>query len=183
MSGAGAGIAGGSGQSFDALELLANPQRLQAKIDSLKAAEESAREQIQLAGPAGEILSIRAEIDADRDAAQQALNDALDQAEAITSEAKTQAELIVDKATQEAGKQVGEAESRNAGAKLALEKAEGAIAAVESQKHALQVREDELGDAEIALQQKADELVSRENELTGEKAKLAEVRDAISAAL
>ena len=68
MSGAGAGIAGGGGDhSYAALELLANPTRLQAKLDQLKNAEESAREQIALAGPAGEILNIRAEIDGLKD--------------------------------------------------------------------------------------------------------------------
>jgi len=183
MSGAGAGIAGNQSQSFAALELLANPTQLQSKIDSLKAAEESAREQIALAGPASEILSIRAAIDEDQKAAQQAVDDALDQGEAITAEAKNQAALIVEKATQEANKLIEEAASRNEGAKLALNRAENAIAAVESDKRALQVREDELGDVEAALQQKAEELASRENELKGDRARLVTARDAINAAL
>jgi len=181
---AGSGIAGNQGSSsFAALELLADPTRLQNKIDQLKAAEESAREQITLAGPASEILSIRAAIEEDQNAAQEAVNDALGQAEAIVSEAKSQAELIVEKATQEADRMTSEAASRNNSAKLALDKAQDSIAAVESEKRALQVREDELGDVEATLQQKAEELTSRGNELTGEKARLAEVRDAISAVL
>jgi hypothetical protein len=57
------------------------------------------------------------------------------------------------------------------------------MAAVESKERALQVRVDELGDAEANLQQKAEELASRENELIGEKARLAEVRDAINSVL
>lgn len=183
MSGAGAGIAGGQSQSFAALELLANPSQLQAKIDQLKDAETSAREQITLAGPASEILSIRAAIDEDQKAAQEAVDNALDQAQSITDEAKNQAELIVEKATQEANEQVAEAASRNEGAKLALNRAENAMAAVESEKKALQVREDELGDVEAALHQRADELASREQELAGDKARLATARDAINAAL
>lgn len=177
------GIAGGQSQSFDALELLANPQRLQSKIDSLKAAEESAREQIALAGPASEILSIRASIEDDQKAAQEAVDAALDQAESITSEAKNQAELIVEKATQEANTLVDQAASRNEGAKLALNRAENAIAAVESDKRALQVRKDELDDAEATLHQKAAELASREHELIGAQSRLATARDAINAAL
>jgi cell division septum initiation protein DivIVA len=183
MSGAGAGIAGGQSQSFAALELLADPQRLQSAIEAFKSAEESAREQITLAGPASEILSIRAAIDEDQKAAQEAVDDALDQADAITGEAKNQAELIVEKATQEANRLTEEAASRNEGAKLALSRAESAMAAVESEKGALQVREDELGDVEAALQQQADELASREQELKGDRARLVTARDAINAAL
>lgn len=183
MSGAGAGIAGNQSQSFAALELLADPTRLQSKIDSLKAAEGSAREQIALAGPASEILSIRAAIDEDQKAAQQAVDDALDQAQSLVDEAKNQAELIVEKAQQEANTLTEQAASRNEGAKLALNRAESAMAAVESEKGALQVREDELGDVEASLHQKADELASREQELAGEKARLAKARDAINAAL
>ena len=165
MNGAGAGIAGNQGSSsFAALELLADPTRLQNKIDQLKAAEESAREQIALAGPASEILSIRAAIDEDQTAAQQAVDDALDQAQAIVDEAKNQAELIVEKATQEADRLTSSAASRDDSAKLALDKAQDSIAAVESEKRALQVREDELGDAEASLHQKADDLASREQE-------------------
>ena len=183
MSGAGAGLAGGQSQSFAALELLANPSQLQAKIDQLKDAENSAREQIALAGPASEILSIRAAIDEDQAAAQQAVDTALDQAENITSEAKNQAELIVEKATQEANRLTSEAESRNEGAKLALNRAENDIAAVESEKRALQVRKDELDDVEATLHQRADELASREQELAGDRSRLATARDAINAAL
>jgi cell division septum initiation protein DivIVA len=183
MSGAGAGLAGGQSQSFAALELLANPSQLQAKLDQLKSAEESAREQIALAGPASEILKIRAEIEDDQKAAQGGVDAALDQAENITSEAKNQAELIVEKATQEANRLTDEAASRNEGAKLALNRAENAMAAVESEKRALQVREDELGDVETSLHQRADELASREQELAGDRSRLATARDAISAAL
>lgn len=183
MSGAGAGIAGNQSQSFAALELLADPTRLQSKIDQLKSAEESAREQIALAGPASEIISIRAGIDADQQAAQQAVDDALDQAQSLVDEAKNQAELIVEKAQQEASTLVDQAASRNDGAKLALSRAENAMAAVESEKRALQVREDELGDVESSLHQKADDLASREQELVGAQSRLAKARDAITAAL
>lgn len=180
----GAGIAGNQGsQSMAALELLADPQRLKSKIDSLKSAEETAREQIALAGPASEILSIRAAIDDEQKAAQEAINVALDQADSITEEAKNQAQLIVEKATQEENRLISEAESRNEGAKLALNRAENAMAAVESEKRALQVRKDELDDAEAVLHQKADELASREQELAGDKSRLAKARDAINAAL
>lgn len=180
----GAGIAGGQGsQSMAALELLANPQQLQAKIDSLQSAEASAREQIALAGPASEILSIRAAIDADQAAAQQAVDAALDQAQSLVDEAKNQAELIVEKAQQEANTLTEQAASRNDGAKLALSRAENAIAAVESDKRALQVRKDELDDVEAVLHQRADELASREQELAGDKSRLAKARDAINAAL
>ena len=57
------------------------------------------------------------------------------------------------------------------------------MAAVESARNDLRTREGELADAEATLQQRAEELTSRENELIGERARLAEVRDAISAVL
>lgn len=183
MSAAGAGIAGDSGQSMAALELLANPQRLQAKIDQLKAAEDSAREQIALAGPASEILSIRANIDADREAAQKALDDALDKSEAIVEEAKTQARLIVDKATQESAQLVSESESRNESAKLLLEKAQHTRASVESEQQKLKAKWEELDAYDKSLQQRAADLDQSKRSLEGDQARLAKARDAIEAAL
>jgi cell division septum initiation protein DivIVA len=111
------------------------------------------------------------------------LAEALEKSEAIVEEAKTQAQLIVEKSTQETGALTAEAQSLRDSEKLALTRAENTVAAVESDKRANEARAGELDGRESSLQQKADALASREQELTGEKDKLAKVRDLINAAL
>jgi vacuolar-type H+-ATPase subunit H len=173
-----------AGGSIDpTLRLLADPDLLNKRIGELETAQKNAQNVIDRVGPIEDLERARAQADEDQKAAQQALDDALEQADAITGEAKNQAELIVEKATQEANKLTEEVASRNEGAKLALNRAENAMATVESEKRALQVRKDELDDVEAVLHQRADELASREQELAGDKSRLAKARDAINAAL
>ena len=111
MSGAGSGIAGNQGQSsFAALELLADPTRLQNKIEQLRAAEDSAREQIALAGPAGEILNIRAGIDSLKEEAEQHEQHAREECERLISEAGDASREIRQKAEREADEIVSTAQ-------------------------------------------------------------------------
>jgi chromosome segregation ATPase len=173
-----------SGRTIDpTLRLLANPDLLQKRLDQLENAQKAAQAVIDRAGPIEDIERARVEIEDLKAKAEAQEQHAREECERLISEAGDAAGEITRKAQEQANKLVAEAESRNSGAKLALERAEGAMAAVESKERALQVRVDELGDAEANLQQKAEELASRENELIGEKARLAEVRDAINSVL
>jgi len=184
MSGAGSGIAGNTGSSsFAALELLADPVRLQSKIDSLKAAEDAAREQITLAGPASEIMKIRGEIDGLKELAEDNYNGAKADAEALMSQARDDAAQIISKAQAEAAEAVEDA-------KKVVEQAD-AISSGAKTEHSAAVREREVVEArkseqdhrEVTLQQKADALDTRAQELEGEKVELAEVRELIQKAL
>ena len=179
------GIAGGTmaGASSDLLAVLNNPEVFKQRLEQLQETERKTQAVVDLAGPADEIVRMRKGIEADAEAAKVALDAALDKAESVVEEATNQAKLIVEKGTQEAGRLTAEAQSLHDGEKLALTKAEGAIAAVESAKRTNEARAGELDNQERSLQQKADALASREQELAGEKSKLAAARDAINAAL
>lgn len=181
MSGAGAGIAGGQGQqSMAALELLAHPGKLQARIASFKAAEEAAREQIALAGPASEIVQIRGEIDALKEEAQKLLDDAMNEADEIVAAAGTTASEMVADAEADASS-IAQATAE------AVERAEARVSGIKTHETAVQrqievanLRAAELDRVESTLQQKADDLGTREQELDGEREKLAEVRELIN---
>ena len=172
-----------AGASNDLLAVLNNPEAFKQRLEQLQETERKTQAVVDLAGPADEIVRMRKEIEADKEASEVALNAALDKAESIVEEATNQARLIVEKGTQEAGNLTAEAQSLRDGEKLALTKAEGAIAAVESSKRTNEARAGELDRQESSLQQKADELASREQELAGDKSRLARARDAINAAL
>ncbi len=174
------GIDGSQSSSFAALELLADPAKLQAKIDSLKAAEENAREQIALAGPASEILKIRADIDADREEAELALINAHAEAERLVAEASESARTIVAKANEQAAELNAQADEINGIAAGNLATSNVAAAAVEADNKKVAVRVEQLNGVEESLQQKADALEMRAQELAGEKEKLAEVRELIN---
>jgi chromosome segregation ATPase len=183
MSAAGAGIAGGQSQSFAALELLANPTALQERINSLRAAEDSAKEQIALVGPANEILSMRSEIDSLKQAAEDALKQAHLDADALVSVASSDAALIRERAKEEAAKTVEDANSIAQDAEARRAQAAENVAVVERELTALRTRESELDEREAALQQKAEDVDRLQNELKGDRARLATARDAIEAAL
>jgi chromosome segregation ATPase len=184
MSGAGSGIAGNTGSSsFAALELLADPAKLQSKIDSLKAAEDAAREQITLAGPASEILQIREEIDGLKELAEDNYNGAKADAEALMSKAREDAAQIISKAhteaaeaVEDANKVVEQAEAISSGAKTEHN-------AAVREREVVEARKSEQDHRDETLQQKADALDAREQELEGEKAKLTEARELIQKAL
>ena len=174
------GIDGRTASSFDALELLANPTRLQAKIDALKAAEESAREQIALAGPASEIIQIREGIDAVRVAAEAEYKELIDKANAVVVEANQEAADIIADAEAEASRATAEADE-------AVKQAEARVAGIKSHESAVQ-RQIEVSNQRAAdldqrnekLQQKAEALDTREQELEGEKVQLVKVRELIN---
>lgn len=181
MSGAGSGIAGNQGQSsFAALELLADPTRLQNKIDQLKAAEESAREQITLAGPAGEILQIRSEIDGLKELAEVTLAGARDDANEILDKANSDASFLRERAKEEADAAREQADSTIAGAQKLADEATAAMAAVESTKREVAEKVNQLNGMSETLQQKADALDVRAEELKGKEEQLVKVRELIN---
>jgi len=88
--------------NFSELQLLSDPAKLKARIDSLEAAQKSADEAVALVGPANEIAQMRAQ-------AEQALSKAretLDRAEA-------EAEKLLESAHSEAAAILGDAQSRS----------------------------------------------------------------------
>lgn len=172
-----------AGASNDLLAVLNNPEVFKQRLEQLQETERKTQAVVDLAGPADEIVRMRKEIEADAEAAKVALDTALDKAESLVEEATHQAKLIVEKGTQEASELTAEAQSLRDGEKLVLARAESAMAAVESEKRTNEARAGELDNQERSLQQKADALASREQELAGEKSKLAAARDAINAAL
>ena len=181
MSGAGSGIAGGQGQSsFAALELLADPQKLQNKIAQLKAAEESAREQITLAGPASEILKIRAEIDGLKELAADALKGAKADAAEIVEEAKNEAMEILADAEAEASRVGIAAAERAAKTEEAHKEAAEVLAGNKKVTADLVQREKTLNDDQAKVDAAVADIESRESLLLQEKSKLASVREYIA---
>ena len=177
----GSGIAGNQGSSsFDALELLADPTRLQAKIDQLRAAEEAAQEQIALAGPASEILQIRSEIEGLKELAEVTLAGARDDANEILDKANSDAAFLRERAKEESDAAREQADNTIAGAKKLADEAEAAMAAVESKKRDVAAGIDNLNSLGIELQQKADALDTRANELKGKEEQLVKVRELIN---
>lgn len=181
---AGSGIAGSQGQSsFAALELLANPTQLQNKIDQLKAAEESAREQVALAGPASEILQIRGEIDGLKELAEDNYNGAKADAEVLLETAREEAAQIVANAQAEAGRVTAAIEVRASSSEEAHNQAMAALASAEKETRFLAQRADQLSNEREELDQREATLDSLNSELLQEKSQLASIREQISSVL
>ena len=177
----GGDMAGQAGGDFIRVprSLIEDSPQLAKKIADFEDLQRRAQEAAAALGGISEIDSIKAQAKQARDEADTALAEALEKSEAVVSEAKSQAQLIVEKSTQDAGKLTTEAQNLHAAAAENSETAKGAIAAVESDKRANEARAGELDGRESSLQQKADALASREQELKGEFEKLAEVRGLI----
>ena len=188
------GVGPAQGLSPSTLELLANPTKLEKTLKSLRDAEEKATKTIELAGPAAEIVTLRAEAGTLYKAAEEANAQALLDAEAIVEEGNVQAQLIVDKATQEANREKAGASAEIDEVKKLIATKEASIAAVELKLNQrlveLQKDEDDLDDREADLDATAAELDVRAADLETlnvsllkEKTKLAGAREQIDAAL
>lgn len=162
------------------MDLLADPTKLQARLDQLKRAEDSAKEQIALAGSASEIVQLRAEIEQLHQQAKDAVANAQVEGEAIITEANQEAANVVADAEAEASqiKQAAEDEKQRADTMLSDARAEAT--AVSRDRNALSARTTQCDQHEKQLQQRADALDIQEQELTEEKSKLARVRELIS---
>jgi cell division septum initiation protein DivIVA len=159
--------------------LFEDSPQLAKKVADFEELQRKAQEAAATIGAVEEIGIIKEQAKQARDEADTALAEALEKSEALVAEAKNQAQLIVEKSTQDAGKLTVEAQNLHAAAAENSEVAKGAIAAVESDKRANEARAGELDGQKASLQQKADALASREQELKGEFEKLAEVRGLI----
>ena len=169
-----------AGRSIDpTLRLLADPGLLQKRIDQLDAAQKSAQAVIDRVGPIEDLEKTRVQAEQALAEADTALAEAVEKGNAIAKEADDRAQRTLDDATVEADKLTGEAQAKVAVAGGKLAEANSVVAAVELDKKTNEARAGELDDREASLQQKADALASREQELKGEFEKLAEVRGLI----
>lgn len=168
----GAGIAASGGHSMAALELLANPDQLQKRIDSLKAAEEAAQKQIELAGPAAEILQIRSQIDGELESAKQAAADAVAKGEELVQTAREEAMEIRADAEADASRTRMAADARKAEADKLHDDAAASLATSEQEAKRLLTWEAALGDKEEALDNREADLDNLNSELLKEKSEL-----------
>ncbi len=177
----GGDMAGNVGGDFVRIPrfLLEDSPQLAKKMSDFEDMQRKAQEAAAVLGGINKIEGIKAQLKTDTEATDRALSEALDQAESIAAESKNQAKLIVDKATQEASRAVADANGVTEAAEKKAATANSTMAAVESDKRANESRAGELDGLESSLQQKADALASREQELKGEFEKLAEVRGLI----
>ena len=166
-------------QGGDLLELLRNPEAVQKRVEQLEAVESKANAAVALVGPAEEIPRLR-------EAAQRADREA----GAALSEAKRQAESLVEEAEQKARDIVADAEAEKSQIELAAFETKGEADAVraEAEEDRRGVAEgaaevvrnrNEITSVQNALDQRAADLDSEQNQLLQEKSKLATVREQI----
>lgn len=172
-----------SGDMSALMDLLADPTKFQSRLDQLKKAEDAAKEQIALAGPASEIVNLRAEVDTLKAQAQEHEQHAREECERLIAEAGEQAKRIVADAQNEAGRLIEDANSVAAEAEDRRAQAQGERNAVERDRSALKARENELDAREQTLQQRAEDLAQERQSLEGDRARLVAARDAIELAL
>jgi|GEM_PF-4632999 len=109
MSSTGINLPNTGNQLSDLLAFITDPAAYKAKLDNLETAAKYANDRIALAGPADEILAIRADIASKQTQAEQALESAkataadtvaraTDEAVSIVADAKDQAKKLVDAA-------------------------------------------------------------------------------------
>lgn len=167
----------------DLLALLQNPEAVKQRLEQLQAAELRAQEIVALAGEAARIPQLLAEAEASREETSETAGNAKIEAEALIEQAKTDAETIRESAREEASKTVAEANAiaKQAEAISAGAKTEASVA--NREKEVLAARKSEYDRKDEALQQRADALEIQEQELTGEKTRLADLRDLIQKAL
>lgn len=182
---------GPQGLSQSALELLANPEKLKKTHASLKEAQKQAQDAIELAGPAHEIIQIRAEVEGELDK-QRAATEAAERAlEERIAEAETKADEIVSAAVEKGNGLVADAEKARQKvldeAALAKHEVRNAEQGLEAQRQQITKAQDQLDEVRAALDKRESELDSRSAELDDlnrslleEKAKLASVREQIA---
>ncbi len=173
-----------SGRTVDpTLRLLANPDLLQKRIDQLDAATAKAQAVIDRVGPIEDLEKVRAQADAELAKQKEITKEAHEECERLISEANEQATQIRERADVSASETVSKANSlaKQAEAISAGAKQEASVANREMT--VLSARKSEYDHKDTALQQRADALDIQEQELTGEKTRLADLRDLIQKAL
>ena len=178
---AGGYMAGNVGGDFVRVPrfLIEDSPRLAKKIADFEDLQRRAQEAAATIGAVEEIGSIKEQAKQARDEADTALAEALEKSNAIEENAKDDAFKKIASAQETADAMIAEADAKLAVAGGKLEVANSTVAAVESDERTNEARAVALDDRETSLQQKADALASREQELKGEFEKLAEVRGLI----
>jgi chromosome segregation ATPase len=121
----------GSNSTLDLLStLLADPTVYADKLKALTEATAENKKYVDLVGPASEIVAIRAQADADRAAAAQALTDAKAQAASIVGDAQTEAAAILAYAQEQADTLVAQAQAQKAESDAVLSQAKVSLADV-----------------------------------------------------
>jgi hypothetical protein len=108
------GSVGSSNQLLDLLSVVSNPKVYEAKIQDLQDATDAYNKAIALAGPADEIVDLRAKAKADRDAAKAELSDAKAKASKALADANAQANNVILDATNKANDIVNAAKNKQA---------------------------------------------------------------------
>jgi chromosome segregation ATPase len=108
------GTVGSSNQLLDLLSVVSNPKVYESKIQDLQDATDAYNKAIALAGPADEIVDLRAKAKDDRDAAKAELADAKAKASKAIADANAQANNIVLDATNKANVILSDAKNKQA---------------------------------------------------------------------
>lgn len=165
------------------MAILENPELFKKRLEQLQETERKTQAVVDLAGPADEIVRMRAQIEEDKNASDQAIISAQEEAGSILDFARDEARGIVDKATQEANSLASQAQDRAAKTEAALKEATENLATLKKESQYLDQRENTLtSDREKLVSQEAN-LSSRENQLLQEKSELATVRETLDAFL
>jgi hypothetical protein len=182
---AGGDMAGGGGGDFIRVPrfILEDSPQLAKKLKGFEDAQERANEALALVGEAEAIPRLRAQVEQELNEAEEAHAHTRAECERLISEASEAARSKVEGADVTAKELVRQAE-----AKLAQAEASrlGAKTLENANKHDMEIlvaRKSEYDHKDEALQQRADALAKQEQELTGEKTRIAELRDLISKAL
>jgi hypothetical protein len=159
--------------------ILEDSPKLARKIQDFEDLERRAAEATATIGDVGEIASIRGQ-------AKQARDDAdaeLAKQKELTEHSRVECERLISEATESASRKIAEAEStvqaRVAVADGKLSVANQEASAIAEGKRSNEVRAGALDNQEASLQQKADDLASREQELTETKERFAKLRELI----
>lgn len=185
---------GPKGLSQSTLELLADPKKLEKTLASLKEAQRQAQEVIDLAGPASEIITLRADALAEAERQREVTEEAENEAGEKVADAEAEANQVVVAAKKKA---TGLVESAHEAKKEVEREAAEVIAAAERKKAEVDAQQQSVTDAGYDLDRRANELSARESELDErdeelksfngsllqEKAKLAELREYLTNAL
>lgn len=194
MSIGNAGVGPAQGLSPATLELLADPKKLEKTLASLRDAQEKAQKAIELAGPATEILTLRAEAELEVDKQRavteetQAICDAkLASAQEDAQRMRLNAKSEVEAAHAEANSIRAAAEKEASAIKSRAEKVETGL--VEKKEAAEQALAD-LASAQSEIASRTSELDARSKKLDDlntslleEKATLKQLREQLNAAL
>lgn len=173
-----------SGRTVDpTLRLLANPGLLQKRIDQLDAAQQKAQAVIDRVGPIEDLEKVRAQAEAELTKQKEITKEAHEECERLISEAGDSVHAKIASAQETANAMIAEAEQKLAQAEATSAGAKTEAAVANREREVVEARKSELDHKDTALQQRADALDIQEQELTGEKTRLADLRDLIQKAL